>query len=676
MRWNFTIRRRLQLLACASIVPLIMLAYCQIDRCWTSFEHATQGPAIISATTYLSDLTHELQKERGMSAGFIASNGDAFRTELLEQRRLTDEVLQQLESRLEEGTEAGLVTAEDIEDIRERQQELTNLRIEVDTFQPAPPILKAYTAFIRHNLERAIDYSRAAQDSQMIGTLIAAEMLAFTKEHAGLQRARVTQALGRGQADAQLRHQISDLQRAQNEHLDHFVSLVPPHVIEMVQTSQEASHSMRANQIIAEVIGSTDDGRFDIDPQEWWSVQTARLGDYRKIQVELGNEIEAKARATTAAELQRLTITFIVCVLAVLFVGGIAIQTTQTVGQRTKRLVSSIRQIARGEASLKDRLPVMEGELGEIAESFNQVLTRLDEAGALCSSSSHSLASAGEQLQQNAESVKQAICNSQNRSEAITREVATMLQSIHGASGSIVSVTDSLRVASDSIQQLVSEMESASSQANQASTTTRSAAEIVSGSAEHHRDLEAAATEIGDVVGLIRDISEQTHLLSLNATIEASRAGEAGRGFAVVANEVKLLAQQTSEAIEDIEKRIAAIQAASNGSTQSTARVQELFQQIQNATDVLAEVTLKQGRSATALSCDVQRVVENSDHARGSMGTTVEQSQVINERLKEIDEMLHDAVIGMGHAYDSSCDLGELATTMKSQMDRMLCRND
>lgn len=675
MRWNFSICRRLRILACASIVPLIMLAYCLVDRCWTSYEQAKQGPAIVSATTYLADLTHELQKERGMSAGFIASQGASFKKELAEQRKLTDEVLQQFESRLEEGAEAGLVTVADIQDIRQRQQELTKLRIAVDTFQPAPPILKAYTAFIRHNLDRAIDYSRSAKGSGMIGTLVAAEMLAFTKEHAGLQRARVAQALGSGQADASLRRQISDLQRAQEEHLDHFASLVPPHVNEMLQASQAAPHSVQAKEIISQVIGATDTDRFDVDPKQWWEVQTARLGDYRKMQVELGNQIEAAARATAKAELNRLTITLIVCVAAVLFVGTITFQTAYTVSKRTQRLISSLRRIASGEASLTERLPEMGGEMGEIAENFNHVLIRLDKAGALCSSSSNSLASAGEQLQHNAESVKQAICSSQNRSEQITREVATMLQSIHGASGSIGSVTDSLRSASDSIQKLVSEMEGASAQANQASKTTRSAAEIVAGSSEHNRNLETAAEEIGDVVGLIRDISEQTHLLSLNATIEASRAGEAGRGFAVVANEVKQLAQQTSDAIKDIEQRIVAIQTASNASTKSTAQVEELFQQVQNATDLLAEVTLNQGRYAMTLSSDVQVVVQTSDEARGSMGTTVEQSQVINDRLKEIDEMLNDAVIGMGQAYVASCDLGELATTMKEQMDHMLSRH-
>ena len=69
-----------------------------------------------------------------------------------------------------------------------------------------------------------------------------------------------------------------------------------------------------------------------------------------------------------------------------------------------------------------------------------------------------------------------------------------------------------------------------------------------------------AAKKISSVTEVISDISEQTNLLALNATIEAARAGESGKGFAVVAAEIKELANQTSDATEEIKRTVDGIQ--------------------------------------------------------------------------------------------------------------------
>jgi methyl-accepting chemotaxis protein len=92
--------------------------------------------------------------------------------------------------------------------------------------------------------------------------------------------------------------------------------------------------------------------------------------------------------------------------------------------------------------------------------------------------------------------------------------------------------------------------------------------------------LAEVAGKIGHVMGLIRDIAEQTNLLALNATIEAARAGEAGKGFAVVASEVKSLAVQTAKATEEISGQIAAVQSSTSVAVEAiggiTARMQEI----------------------------------------------------------------------------------------------------
>lgn len=148
-----------------------------------------------------------------------------------------------------------------------------------------------------------------------------------------------------------------------------------------------------------------------------------------------------------------------------------------------------------------------------------------------------------------------------------TNAVAT---ATHELSGSITDISRSMGQTRDSVQTV-------SNQSSVADTAIR--------------DMVTTAANMGNLVGLIENISGQINLLALNATIEAARAGEAGRGFSVVADEVKKLATQTGSSTSTIAEEISRIQKISAEVSESLSRIASLVHEtLDNTNSVVAAI--------------------------------------------------------------------------------------
>jgi methyl-accepting chemotaxis protein len=152
-----------------------------------------------------------------------------------------------------------------------------------------------------------------------------------------------------------------------------------------------------------------------------------------------------------------------------------------------------------------------------------------------------------------------------------------------------------------------------------------------------------AASKIGEVVTLIREIAEKTNLLALNATIESARAGEAGKGFAVVASEVKNLANQTARATDDIIEQVNSIQTSVGSVATAIKRARDVINQVDETAAAIAAAMEEQSAATGEIARNVEQASEGSTDVHRSVAdvrvVTQETEQAATQLLGSTTDM-------------------------------------
>ena len=200
----------------------------------------------------------------------------------------------------------------------------------------------------------------------------------------------------------------------------------------------------------------------------------------------------------------------------------------------------------------------------------------------------------------------------------------------------VAAATEELSASSSEIARQISSV---------AEKSTRASSEAVKTS-QQVGELNSLADSIGEVIGAIKDIAEQTNLLALNATIEAARAGEAGKGFAVVADEVKKLATETASKTIQIDERVGKIQAAIRSTVEAVGRIINDVNDIDHSTATVASAVEEQnaatseiGRNVSEASTGTQQVAQNIVDVQRSAEETGEAATNLNQAANELAEI-------------------------------------
>ncbi len=319
------------------------------------------------------------------------------------------------------------------------------------------------------------------------------------------------------------------------------------------------------------------------------------------------------------------------------------------------RVLESVKRVAKGDLTARcdiathDELGMLASEVNVMAENLQITIEQVVQCSTQVASAAGQLYSTSEQMATGAEEVA-----------AQTGTVATageeMAMTSTEISNNCSTAAQGARQASDRAIAGASVVESTVTVMNRIAEQVRATAHSVEG-------LGARGDQIGEIIGTIEDIADQTNLLALNAAIEAARAGEQGRGFAVVADEVRALAERTTRATREIGEMIKAIQ---NETRSAVAAMERGVKEVETG-------TVEASRSGEALK-EILDQINNVVSQVNQIAVAAEQQTAItgeiSSNIHQITEVVSETARGAQESATAASQLSSLAGTMQQLVDQ------
>lgn len=640
--------KRIAALSIAPALVLIVFIVFSLVQSLASLNNATLTDYAARLVSLTNAATNEIQKERGMSAGFISSNGSKFQSQLLEQRKRVDSAIANIFA-FEHFTEIPNSDVSLFAPLKQFESSVVQLRKRVDSLNTS---VADAVAEYSQNTRLLIDYagSMVATSQNALGKqkFVLLYKLASMQESAGLERALISSVFASGEYTEQQQVKYLRLSSIQESAL-HDIKVLSTYEFKKALSQFESAPE---NNKVAEFRSQLENypqSKLNYSSEAWFSAASSRINVLMGLTTTLFNQLDTHSQEEYSSALA-IVILDIILLLVTL---GIAIANYSVLNIRKRQsqeLQTKLKKIT-NEFDLRLQIDrISNDDLGAVSDLLNSLINQFKYDLNSFQLAANEIATASQQTAESSEltsnnikeqkqSVSSGLLSTESLSIGINEDIQSIAKLSEYASNSTILVSNGEQTVENAVNGI------------------RSTADEVKKVGVTIEVLNSKVDDILNMVDVIRSVAEQTNLLALNAAIEAARAGEQGRGFAVVADEVRALAKRTQDSTQEISKVVDGL----NDSSRNAFKSIEVGSESASSAVALADEISGVLANVSSNMKDLESLAKNVDQSAQQQGQSLEQ---MTQSIRQIDAVSADNTQSSNKVSDAAKQLALVSEEM------------